>query len=95
MERSTKTTGKCDIIINENVTFSFKAEHTTKATITLCDLSAAILFEFAHSRSNGFNLVQLYVMNSKESARQITPSKTSLSQRERERENHLNLDNKC
>ena len=44
-----------------------------QATITLCDLSAAILFKLAHSKR-----FQSRTMNTKESARQIAPSETSL-----------------
>ena len=54
--------------------------HAPQATITLWDLLAAILFKLAHSCLNGFNLVQRYIVNSKESVRQITQSKTSLKQ---------------
>ena len=48
------------------------------ATITLCDLSAAILFKLVHSCLDAFNLMQLYIVNLKESARHIAYSKTSL-----------------
>ena len=47
-----------------------------KATITLCDLSAEIQFKLAHSCLNAFNLAQSYIVNSKESAIQIAPSKS-------------------
>ena len=45
-----------------------------KATITLCDVSAVILFKLAHSCLNAFNLIQWYIMGSKETATQITLS---------------------
>ena len=54
-------------------------ETRLKATITLCDLSAAILFKLAQSRLNDFNLIQRYIVNSKELSRQIRLSKTSLN----------------
>ena len=47
--------------------------------ITLCNLLAVILFKLAHLCLNAFNLVQSHVVNSNKSARQITPSKTSVS----------------
>ena len=31
---------------------------TTKGTITLCDISAAILYKLAHSYLNTFNIIQ-------------------------------------
>ena len=53
---------------------------TRVKTATRFDLSAAILFKLTHSCLNAFTLIQLYIVNSKESARKIAASKTSLIQ---------------
>ena len=57
----------------------FVSSGANKATTTLYDLLASILFKLAHSCLNAFSLVQSYIVNSKESSRQIAPSETSLT----------------
>ena len=47
--------------------------------ITGYDLSATILLKLVHSCQNALNLAQRYIVNSKESARQIAPPKTNLN----------------